>query len=129
RRDVNSARRGCGREWRDSAVMDAFGDDGWDIETDEEYAAILGQVRTTPPRCLKDVAATLVKDEEWRDRVRWSIACRCGGERGALLGYPLDELSGDPERAGLFACPIAFRCAACDRVAEVFDSAEHGYNA
>lgn len=106
-----------------------FDDDRWDPDADEEYQAILQQVRTVAPSCLNELRATAVHGAAWESRVKWAIACACGGATGAVLGYPLDELSGNASLKGQFVGPLALRCAACDKVTEMFDSRAHGFNA
>lgn len=101
----------------------------WDPETDEQYQAILQQVRTVVPSCFNRFDCTAAHSPSWDNCVKWSIACKCGSAEGAVLGHPLDELAGDDSLKGQFVGPMAFRCAACDEVTEMFDSAAHGYDA
>lgn len=110
-------------------ISQLFGGDAWDPDTDDDYQAILERVRTVPPSCLRALKAIPAHSEEWDSRAKWTIACSCGNSTGTVLGYPLDELAGEASLKGQFAGPLAFRCAACDKVTEMFDSAAHGYNA
>lgn len=110
-------------------ISQTFGGNAWDPEADEDYQAILRQVRTVPPACFGKLHSTPAHAAEWNGHARWSVACPCGNATGAVLGYPLDEVSGDSSLKDLFVGPLAFRCSTCDAVTEMFDSAAHGYNA
>jgi hypothetical protein len=110
-------------------ISELFGGNAADHDSEEQYQAILERVRTVPPSCLGGFTCNPAHAAEWDNFARWSIACKCGNTHGAVLGYPLDELTGDDSLRGQFAGPLAFRCAACDTVTEMFDSAAHGYNA
>lgn len=110
-------------------ISELFGSEPWDPDTDEEFQAVLHQVRTVPPSCLCELTATPSHSEQWSSRATWTLACACGNTEGAVLGYPLDEITDDPSLKGQFVGPLAFRCASCDQVTEMFDSALHGYDA
>jgi len=101
----------------------------WDELSDADIDRIIARVQTTPPTCLQGLACEPAHDDEWEDRVRWSIACRCGGRTGTILGYPLREVSGDSNAPDQFVGPLAFRCASCGTTTEVIDTSVHGYNA
>jgi len=105
---------------------DTATDDQWDAW----HESIVDHVRTHPPRSLRDLAPTLADADAgvWNDRVSWRLACRCGGESLRVLGYPLEDYNPRVE-PGLFACPIAVECAACNAQHDIFDSRHHGYNA
>ena len=70
------------------------------------------------------------RPEPWKadDIAVWRIACKCGGQHGLFLGYPLSRY--DPGYAGSeFVGPLGFECADCRKVTEVFDTKQHGYHA
>ena len=68
---------------------------------------------------------------EWDDSVRsvWRVECRCGGERGRVLGFPLGGDNDWPDWVRCFISPIGFECAACGKLTEVIDTDIHGYHA
>lgn len=101
----------------------------WSEMSDADIDRVIRRVQTTPPTCLQGFVCRAAHAEDWEDRARWSIACRCGGEVGTALGYPINEVSGDPNASDQFVGPLAFRCAACGVTTEIIDTGVHGYNA
>jgi hypothetical protein len=89
-------------------------------------------LQTTPPACVAGFRVTPAKlPIKWDDSTRsvWRLACRCGGEHGRILGYPLGDYKDWPDGADCFISPIGFECAACGAVTEVIDTEQHGYHA
>lgn len=99
----------------------------WDPETDEEYQAVLRQLRTKPPTCLQGFVCTPKHSEKWDHQARWAIACKCGSAKGAVLGHVVQHPNYPSKKP--FVGPLAFRCSACDTVTEMFDTMLHGYDA
>jgi hypothetical protein len=89
------------------------------------------RMRTTVPRCIRSFVATPAeRPEPWKgtDIAVWQLACTCGWQHGKFLGYPLSRYN--TKYAGsAFVGPIAFECARCGRVTEMFDTNQHGYHA
>jgi hypothetical protein len=85
---------------------------------------------TTVPRCLAGFRTTTAESPEpWKGNhvAVWRLACPCGGERGALLGYPLSRYN--PKYSGTaFVGPLALDCEKCRQVTELFDTHQHGYH-
>jgi hypothetical protein len=86
-------------------------------------------VQVTPPTCLRNVTAAPVHPNPWNDWTAWSLACSCGERRGKVLGYSLADYKRSYKGPELFISPLAFRCGACDKRAEILDTKKHGYNA
>jgi hypothetical protein len=89
------------------------------------------RMRSTIPRCIAQFAATPAeRPEPWDgdDIAVWRIACNCGGQYGSFFGYPLSRYN-TKYFGNVFVGPLAFECAKCGRVTEVFDTNEHGYHA
>lgn len=53
------------------------------------------------------------------------LNCSCGSKYGHVLGNEESASSG----GSLFVGPLAFECAACGKVTEIFDESIHGYDA
>lgn len=87
-------------------------------------------VRKTPPRCLGALNVTPTADvlvDGEGTTTFWQLACKCGGDRGELLGYPLSHFV--PEDASKdLVTPIAFGCVRCGVVTEILDTDQHGYH-
>lgn len=103
------------------------------FQNDEErdwYERIVRQVLGHPPSCLDGFQAERIpfEDDIWDDRVKWKIFCACGSESGKILGYPLGDLKPGYEGPVLFVSPLAFQCSSCDRVIEIIDTDQHGYD-
>ena len=78
----------------------------------------------TPPRCLESfVAAPVVEppDGTFNELGYFALACTCGNDSFKVLGHPQED--------ELFAAPLGLTCTVCDKSAELFDIAAHGYDA
>lgn len=78
------------------------------------------------PRCLAAVAVTPMRAppegvNAFDDAGFFSVACRCGGAKLRLVGYPHPD-------AGML-CPLDVECVECLLQAPLFDVATHGYDA
>jgi hypothetical protein len=93
-------------------------DGGLEISIDEPLG-IRAYVRRHPPRCIRELQPTPLPPEKG---VCFAIGCPCGERSSHPLGYEI--WSNDVE---LFAGPLAIECAACGRVAELFDTRQHGF--
>ena len=80
--------------------------------------------KTTPPRCLAGFRPVAVRPR--KADAAWRLRCTCGSEEGAILGHPLGALKPGFEESELMVSPFFFRCAGCERVTSVIDTAEHG---
>jgi uncharacterized protein (TIGR02996 family) len=92
---------------------------------------VLKRVRGTPPRCIRGLTATPVPVPDRGLRAYSSafrLACRCGGERGRVLGYSLADYNREYDGPLELVSPLAFGCAACGRRAQVSDTGVHGYH-
>jgi hypothetical protein len=97
----------------------------------DEAERITRMLETTPPACVAGFHLTPVElPIAWDSNTRsvWRLGCRCGGEQGRILGYPLGEYKDWPGGAECFISPIGFECAACSAVTEVVDTDQHGYH-
>jgi hypothetical protein len=56
----------------------------------------------------------------------WRIGCPCGSAEGAFLGY--SDWGGE-RHTDTFSSPLAFECAGCQRVTEILDTSQHGWEA
>lgn len=96
-----------------------------------DRATIANRMRTTVPRCIASFVCTSAARPEPRqndDIAVWRISCKCGGQHGAFLGYPLRDFN--TTYAGTeFIGPLGFACAKCEQITEVFDTDQHGYHA
>ena len=99
------------------------------MEVDREM--ILRRMRTTIPRCIAHFVSTPAEQPELSkgDGIAvWRIACKCGGQFGSFLGYPLSRYSTDYAGSD-YVGPLGFECGQCCQVTEIFDSNQHGYTA
>lgn len=103
--------------------------DPWAIGMDRWSRRLYRQVRSIPPGCLAGVEAEPSHSAEQAEKTGWSLRCTCGSQAGRVLGYPIRKLNTAYGGDEMFVSPIAFRCAACGRVAELLDTAQHGYDA
>jgi hypothetical protein len=89
------------------------------------------QMRTTVPRCIAPFISTPAdRPEPWEsdDIATWRLACKCGGQYGSFLGYPLSHYN-TKYSGSAFVGPLAFACGKCNSVRELFDANKHGYHA
>lgn len=92
---------------------------------------VRAHLRKSPPACIGGFRAAHGKLPETVGsafRIVWKIACGCGNDSGALLGYPLKDLVAD-ETSDVFVSPLAFECMSCNKVTELLDTDQHGYHA
>ncbi len=97
-----------------------------------EEARIAGQIKSTPPTCIKEFDLTPTElPEFWDDNFKtvYSLACRCGETKGAILGHLLRDYNPDCGDDDMMITPLAFRCATCDSTTEILDTNIHGYHA
>ncbi len=96
-----------------------------------DAASLVNLLRTTAPSCLCGFRARPAQlPEPFDDNPHsvWKLVCRCGGEQGRFLGYPLRDYNREydgPE----FISPLAFERAACKTVSELLNTDQHGYHA
>jgi hypothetical protein len=77
-----------------------------------------------PPRCISGFVTEAVRDQA---PTTFRLTCRCGCQKGNLLGYPLSSFK--PEFTGSeFVGPLAFRCTKCRNTTEIIDTKIHGYD-
>jgi hypothetical protein len=79
------------------------------------------RMRTTIPRCIAQfVTAPAERPEPWKgnDIAVWRLACKCGGQYGSFLGYPLSRYN-TQYSGSAFVGPLGFECAKCGRVTEI----------
>jgi len=110
-----------------------FDDDDFDDEDAEVLARLRAaerRVRTTPPRCLSGFTTrpSSLKGVRFDGHgeplnVVYQVACACGHDAFRALGH---RVTIDGYNA--FVSPLALECAACGKVTELFDAAEHGYD-
>jgi len=86
----------------------------------------------TPPRCARGLLLTPARLPGSRVdsfKTVWRVACPCGQNEGAVLGYPLGRV--DPvhnEGVKFFVSPLALDCPACGSITEFLDTDLHGYH-
>jgi hypothetical protein len=108
----------------------AYDEPSYDVG-DTGAGGIVKRLRGSPPRCLRGFTATPVPAPD-RDVRAYSsafrLACRCGGERGRVLGYSLADYNKEYDGPLEFIGPLGFGCAGCGRRAPVIDTDVHGWH-
>lgn len=94
----------------------------------EWFDKVVRHVLHTPPSCLSGFVCEPITSGSWANRAIWTVTCRCGESIGRVLGYQLGDFNPEYKGGDRFIGPLAFRCSACDRVTEVIDTKQHGYN-
>ena len=92
---------------------------------------VLKQLRSMPPRCVRGFTAGPVPAPERdarADSSAFRLACRCGGERGRVLGHSLADYNAEYDGPLEFIGPLGFGCVECGRRTEVIDSDVHGWH-
>ena len=87
------------------------------------------RLRNRPPRCVASFRRQLIERSlgTFDVTLAFSLACDCGADSGAFLGYPLSALS--PEYDGtMLVGPLSFRCRGCDANLTVIDTDTDGYH-
>ncbi len=86
-------------------------------------------IQAHPPRCIAFFSAEVVSPE-LDDSVETSVTCRLTCQCGNALGEVMGHTWRNPDTGiVLFACPLSIRCPSCASVTEIFDIAQHGYDA
>lgn len=114
---------------QDAPNPDAFDDDEAALA---RFRAARDRLLHTPPRCLAGFHAQPTSpapagiNPVCSDLTKfYKLSCPCGHDRFLILGHPFRNDRGDP----IFVSPLALRCAACQTVTELIDTARHGYDA
>jgi hypothetical protein len=90
------------------------------------------RLKRTPPSCLCNCLAEPAElPEHWDDNPKsvWQIKCRCGGVKGRLLGYSLNDYNPEYDGPLLLVSPLAFECMPCKARTAFLDADIHGYHA
>jgi hypothetical protein len=115
-----------------TACMDSFGDGNVPMNKASYHA-------NRPPRCLAKLRSEPTKlnglvfdghSARWPNSV-FRLRCLCGSRTHYLLGFLHSEPDpfNLPNAFGQFMeSPLALRCAACNRPAELLDMQHHGYD-
>lgn len=88
-------------------------------------------IRNTPPSCIAGFRLAPAELPERFDdcfKVVYGLLCLCGNDQGAILGFPLSDLSRGYDGPD-FVTPLFFKCGACGGVMRIIDSDIHGYHA
>ncbi|QDS99347.1 hypothetical protein [Adhaeretor mobilis] len=97
-----------------------------------DEAQLVKRLQTAVPSCLKQFKTTpaeLPKPFDENPCSVWRIACKCGGEQGHFLGYPLKDYNAEYDGPECFLSPLAFECNTCSTVTELLNTDLHGYHA
>ena len=89
------------------------------------------QLRSTPPRCIRGFTANPMPAPERdarADSSAFRLACRCGSERGRVLGHSLADYSKEYDGPLEFIGPLGFGCVGCGRRTPVIDTDTHGWH-
>ncbi|HPF38783.1 MAG TPA: hypothetical protein P5081_05960 [Phycisphaerae bacterium] len=89
-------------------------------------------LQATRPSCIQDFDAEpahLPDRPNHNAHSAWIIACRCGGQGGRLLGYPLKDLRPEYSGPAIFVSPLSFVCVKCCVVTPLLDTNRDGYHA
>src|ERR671934_683040 len=96
-----------------------------------ELERIKDRLRNPPPACVRGFRLTPAElPEYWDDNCKsvWQLACTCGEEQGAILGYSLKDYNPDYAGPEVFISPLAFECVSCGKITEIIDTDRHGYH-
>jgi len=90
------------------------------------------RLKRTPPSCLSNCVVEPAELPEYWDNnptSAWKTRCHCGGEKGRLLGFSLNDFNPEYDGPLLLVSPLAFECAACMERTAFLDTDIHGYHA
>src|SRR5258708_6406846 len=92
---------------------------------------IIEHIRKNPPACVAGFRLSSTElPEPFDDNFKtvYRLACHCGCDQGAVLGYQLRDYK--PTHVGPdLITPLSFKCRTCATVTQIIDTDIHGYHA
>jgi hypothetical protein len=115
--------------------FDAMDDDELEAFLEKRYNDAKARLEAATPNCLDAFIATptdLLNAHPFDGHGEplnkiLSIACKCGGERFAVIGY--HTTNPDFDNLKIFVSPLSLRCSSCGFQNKLFDSARDGFDA